>query len=399
MMLRLLALVPFAWLATATTHHAQDGRDPVPEVDPYTKNDPKVLKAAGYVSFGPFRFGDDHTTFHVEQALGGVPLIWVETAHFRIGSSLDTIDLPSERDERKALEAELARLRKKLPKLKRKVRELDSWLRLHLYAQRLEDFYASFCARFDITEETFPEESKGGVGPHLGMPEKFAVLMCEKKSSFGRYTNTYLNQASPAPYRYYHEKTQIVFFGTSMEFLGGGYDNDAALHCSLISGLSKNFVNSAFGYDTGTPFFWREGVAHWFTREVNTDYPFFTANSNKLARVRLDEDWPPKIRARVGHGVFAPSLDMIQWDDPDALEVADHMILWSRIDYVMAQGSGVMGKLLRGFKETARDPRSVVREAGASDPFVKAFGKALGTTPEEFDGVWAKWVKKTYPKR
>jgi hypothetical protein len=397
--LRLLFLWSIAWLASTSGLTAQGGRDPVPEIDPYTKNDPATLKRAGYVSYGPFRFGDDHTSFHVGEALGGVPLLWVETEHFRLGSSLDKIDYPSERKEKKRLEGELDRLREKLPRLKRKVKEIDPWLRLHLYAQRLEDLYTDFCKRLDISPEDFPEKTKEGAGPYLGMPEKFAVLLCEKKSSFGRYTATYLGQSVQAPYRYHHAKTGIVFYGTSMGFLGGGYDNDSALHCSLVSGLVKNFVNSAFGYEPDIPFFWREGLAHWFTREVNINYSFFTATTSKLSRVRVDEQWRPKVRARVGHEIYPPSQDMIQWDDPDELGLADHMILWSRIDYLMARNDGLLGKLQRAFKKTALDPRTLLREAGAIDPFVSDFIQSAETTPAEFDEAWAKWVKKSYPKR
>ena len=397
-MLSMPRLFAAACLAAAAAH-AQDGRDPVPEVDPYTKGDPKIMQAAGYVNFGPFRFGDDHTTFQVEQVLGGVPLVWAETAHFRIGLSLDTYDMPADREERKALEAELARLRKKFPKMKRKVRELDTWLRLHLYAQRLEDFYASFCEHFDLDETSFPAEAEGDKGPYLGMPGKFSILITQKRSSFGRYTSTYLGQNAQAPYRFWHNKTGIVFYGTAMDFLGGGYENDVALHCSLISGLTKNFVNAAFGYDTDTPFFWREGVAHWFVRQVHKDYPFFTATTDKLARVRVDEEWEPKVRARVGHEAYPPSADMIRWDDPDALELADHLILWSRIDYLMSQERDAPGELLRRFKKTAQDPRTVLIEAGAADPFVKDFSEALGMSPAEFDEAWARWVKKNYSKR
>jgi len=114
---------------------------------------------------------------------------------------------------------------------------------------------------------------------------------------------------------------------------------------------------------------------------------------------RGDEQWRPKVRARVGHEIYPPSQDMIQWDDPDELGLADHMILWSRIDYLMARNDGLLGKLQRAFKKTALDPRTLLREAGAIDPFVSDFIQSAETTPAEFDEDWAKWVKKSYPKR
>jgi hypothetical protein len=67
---------------------AADARAPFPKVDPYTLGEAETLARVGHASFGPFLWGDGHSTAQVEQELGGVPLIWVETAHFKLGSSL-----------------------------------------------------------------------------------------------------------------------------------------------------------------------------------------------------------------------------------------------------------------------------------------------------------------------
>ena len=71
--------------------------------DPYTKNDPAAMAKAGYVSFGPFTWGDDHDTLQIEHILGDeVKLRWIETAHFKIGSSLPEYSVPrDEKEERK----------------------------------------------------------------------------------------------------------------------------------------------------------------------------------------------------------------------------------------------------------------------------------------------------------
>src|SRR5262245_20697831 len=177
-LLLLLALGRFA--------AAQGEIKPFPKVDPYTKDDPGAKEKAGYASYGPFRFGDDHTTSQIETTLGGIPLIWVETEHFKLGSALPEHALTGDAAESKKLKKELERLAERLPDVKVKVKKLDPWLRLHLFAQRLEDLYAGFLTRFRLAESDFPtappdasKKQAGGYmgeGRYLGMPAKFTVL-------------------------------------------------------------------------------------------------------------------------------------------------------------------------------------------------------------------------------
>ena len=52
----------------------------VPAADPYTRNDGKLLAAAGYVSLGPFEFADGHDTRQIESVTADEDWRWVETA-------------------------------------------------------------------------------------------------------------------------------------------------------------------------------------------------------------------------------------------------------------------------------------------------------------------------------
>src|SRR5207248_976998 len=87
----------------------------------------------------------------------------------------------SQKSEDKKLDEELKRLKAKFTSFKPPKGKLDPWLRLHLYAMRLEEEYAGFEKTFGITDEDFdPTKQKEGVpmggGPYLGMPLKFTVL-------------------------------------------------------------------------------------------------------------------------------------------------------------------------------------------------------------------------------
>jgi hypothetical protein len=81
-------------LFAAGAADAQD-KPKVPKwrIDPYTKNDPKLMTALGYVSYGPFEFGPVSSE-EVDKFLSYDQFLWVETAHFRIGSSLQNWVVP-----------------------------------------------------------------------------------------------------------------------------------------------------------------------------------------------------------------------------------------------------------------------------------------------------------------
>ena len=119
---------------------AQD-KDEEREKDPWTKNVPAAMEAAGILRFGNFAWGDGHGTSAIEETLGDMNLLWAETPHFRIASTLGEYSIPNgDRRQKKKLREELEELALILPNLNpRKIRKLDPWLRLHLWATRLED--------------------------------------------------------------------------------------------------------------------------------------------------------------------------------------------------------------------------------------------------------------------
>ncbi len=360
-----------------------------------------MMQHAGILSFGPFRFGDDRTSAQVEEIIGGVPMVWAETAHFRIGSTLDSYDWPTDKEERKRLQGELVRLGEALPTLKgkRKLDELDPWLRLHLYALRVEDVYGRFLDVFDVDARAFPATpvTRGGVtrGPFLGLPEKFTLLLCDKQSEFGRYASTCLAWRSPTPYRYLFPKVGSMFFGTAEEFLQGEYANDLGLHCLVASAVVQNLLTFYGGttYDLA-PFFLTEGVGHWFTREIDERYPSFTGSADGVVAGRADTEWAPRVRARVVNGVFPTTAEMLAWNDPDEVEYAEHMILWSRIDHLARGTDGALGRLLRALRPA--NSRGIPGEA--VERVRAAFEQAVGQPLADYDAAWARWVEDEYPR-
>jgi hypothetical protein len=378
-----------------------------PRVDLYTKDDPGAKTRAGYTSFGPFRFGDDHTTEQVAKTLGGIPLIWVETEHFKLGSGLPEYTIRDDPAEKAHLQVELERLGQRLPDVKIKVKKLDPWLRLHLFAQRLEELYAQFLARFGLAESEFPTTTPDpkvkhvdmGQGRYLGMSAKFTVLIFDKKSSLGRYSAAYLGESKNAPTRQLFRAIDSWLFVTAAEFLEGEYANDTALYCDVVTGVSQNLALGFRGYRISLPFAVSEGIAHWFSREIDPRYHLFTGLDLTKLRIKEESAWAPSVRARVEHKVYPSTTDMLGWKESDALEWSDHMILWSRMDYLLAREDGAAGKLLRLLKEPP-DPTAPPPTGDAlAERSRKAFETVLGGNLGQFDEDWGEWVQKTYPKK
>src|SRR5262245_36088325 len=101
--LAFLAVAPFV---AAQSPSSQDKEEDVERVDPYTRGNEAALAKLGYVQFGPFVFFDEVRTESVEEALGGVHVLWVETAHFKIGVCLRTYRQDGDPAEDKKLEEE-----------------------------------------------------------------------------------------------------------------------------------------------------------------------------------------------------------------------------------------------------------------------------------------------------
>ena len=80
--------------------------------DPYTKNDPEVMQALGVVRYGPFPWADHLRTTDVDKVLGEGRILWLETAHFRIGYNMNTAPLPQDSSQKKAIYAECRALHK-----------------------------------------------------------------------------------------------------------------------------------------------------------------------------------------------------------------------------------------------------------------------------------------------
>jgi hypothetical protein len=338
--------------------------------------------------------------------MGGTPVLWVETEHFKLGSTLESCPRPKDARERRELDLELRRLRERLPKAPRSPGELDPWLRLHLFAQRLEETWDDFVARFRLAEVDWsagrPSPQESGlrpVGPYLGMGDKLTVLVCQRHAEWARYARAWLGAEPEGTIRHYLPKQDGLFLGLSLEQHEGPWRTDRVLHLAVLHGVVINMVNGLGGFSEEAPPWFQEGLARWYMRRLDERWQLYAHPPGERPRGEEESDWAPRVRARVRAEYFPTTAEMLAWKTPAELAFADHMILWSRVDWLLdgdaARGRAVLLALAEPVPWFGVEDREALLERRRQD----VFQRALGLAPEAADAAWAAWVGRSYPAR
>jgi hypothetical protein len=401
-------LVCIAWLALGSLVRAQGGEDHdskdevFEKVDPYTGGEPAAVDRAGYFSFGPFPWCEGVRTSDIEETLGR-RLLWVETAHFKIGSSLATYKYKGDKREEKRLAAELEQLKTKFERFTPPKGKLDPWLRLHLYAQRVEAQYASFVERFKIEDKDFLVPGKQdaapamGNGPFLGQAMKFTVLITEKQASIGRFTQRFLGHPSSTSVREFLPGGSMLTGISADSLREFGFDLDAALYCTLASELSFNIMDG-YRNSFAAPFWFKQGYAHMTSRSIDERWALYAVGTMRSK----DDDswrWEPRVFGLVTNGFMPSWKEMTSWRKWEDVNAQGHMVVWSRVSWLLSQKNADLHALLTTFtdplpKTTDEDRARVVVER-QPDALKQAFGKEV----RELEEAWRVWVLKTYPKK
>ena len=374
-------------------------------VDPYTRGEPKALERAGYVTLAPVEWAEGIRAAEVKETLGGIEILWIETPHFRLGSTLETYKSPSDPKEDDQLAAELARLKRKLARYKEPHNKIDPWMRAHLYAQRLEDVYAAFEKSFGLSASDFPdadgrkpaEGPKLGVGPYLGMERKFTVLLLEKTSSLARFAKRYADREE-RPWDRFPLPGGSMFLGVSAEGLKQfGFTLDVAMHALVASELTHNFVNGFRSSWSASPLWLECGLAHAASRKVDERF----VPSAMAAPSQDDPDawkWEPRVRGLVENDVEKPWKDMLGWKSWEEIKTQGHLVAWSRAAWLLEKDPAA----LKTFLVAETEP---LPEEGADHPVPatierenKACQAAFGKSFEALDAEWRKYVQRRYPK-
>ncbi len=404
----LAARVLFSLLA-ASAALAQSGKEGASnqaeekfkEVDPYTKGDADLVRQAGYKNLRPTSFAQDIQAQDMLELLGGIELVWAETEHFKICSSLQTYKSKGDPRENAALEKELVVLTRKIPGCRNaRASKLDPWLRLHLYAMRLEQLYAEFCERTGFCDADFHAAgttNEMGSGPYLGQALKPTVLLAEKRSAVERFNHRYGTSDAAAAIRI-RLNGGSMFFGISAESMrDNGYELDSALRCAVVEIAVASFLDGLRDSFWATPLWLDTGLGHWFSRRIDERFSYYADGTSRFLGDNLYL-WRPRVRGLVENKFSYSWSDMLGTLEWTQFTPQAHMLIWSRIDWMMQQKPADLRKLLDSLTvklpQGSAEQLAKVKVARATAGLAAAFGKS----PEECDGAWSAWVLKTYEK-
>ena len=313
-----------------------------------------------------------------------MPVLWVETEHFRLGSALEEY-VPKEPEEIAELQAELVALRPLLLDLPAKPKKLDPWLRLHLFARRLESLHDDLRERLGVLEESPSEPAGDGRAvPAFGMQEKFSVLLTQKKSTLARFTREFcFVERGEVHVHNFHEKG-FLFFGISDESLAL---SDSDLHYAVVYGVSQILLCSIHGYPHQPPAWWQHGVGLWFARQCEPRAALYVRPAGEALPPEELQDWQPLVRGRAEARLCIGWSEMLArsaWNDQ---AFGENIVLWSRVDYLMQAG------LARELLPLLHAPD--VPEPDGAQALCSVAGKSL----EELDRDWTAWVLENYRKK
>jgi hypothetical protein len=395
-------LVPELLLAQGSSSKEED----LEAEDPYTRGESKALDRAGYVTLKPIEWAEGIRTDAVQETLGGIPILWIETAHFRIGSTLETYKSPSDPKEDDAQKLEFARLKKRLARFKEPRNRIDPWMRAHLYAQRLEEVYQRFETSFGLSDADFPDgrgrkpaEGSGvmGQGPYLGRERKFTVLLLEKTSSLARFAKRYGNREE-RPWDRFPLPGGSMFFGVSAEGMRQyGFRLDQAMHALVAAEVTHNFVNGFCNSWSASPLWLECGLAHAAARKVDERFVPSVMGSPSPGDPDAWE-WEPRVRGLVENDVATSWKAMLAWDQWPDVKMQGHLVAWSRAEWLLQKEPAALRTYLVAVTEPLGELHGDALAAAGLEREDKACAKAFGEGVEALDAAWRKYVKRRYPK-
>lgn len=385
----LAAVVALA--AAAPEASAQRSRE---EVCTVCLNDPETMEAA-QAWHRDFPFGKS-TAKEIEEEYFWHP-VWIETPHFRVGAALEEWKVPE--SERKAYRAELTELEKKFPEINPRRPRLDRWLRAHLLAERCEEAYREFQELVGRDEAYFQDAERNrmlGIGPYLGMHDKYEVMIFELRGPYREFMSTAWGRTSSKPQRWNNVQRKCLWFGMTTE--EDSVRHDQHLHNFVRHNLAINMLNGYEFYSYDLPVWIKEGLAHWFRLRNDTRFHMYDSVEGAFQAPRNVDDWAPEVRKLVKGDEAASFAELLRRMSFAELSFDDHLVIWSKIDFLVQQGPDKFAGFITDLKSRRNEdgsPDSSNLDGAQREAMLENFGWSLPRAEEE----WREWVLQNYPSK
>ncbi|MBI5364923.1 MAG: hypothetical protein HZA53_17225 [Planctomycetes bacterium] len=378
-------------------------REAVEKVDPYTRGKTAAFDRAGYVSLGPFPLTMGIKSADVEETIGGAPILWVETTHFRIGSTLATYTLQGDAREARRLKDELAQLKPRFERFAPPANKLDPWLRLHLAAWRVEALYDDLLKRIGLVDEEFDPERRSerppglGGGRYLGMEHKFVVLLFEDESSLARFGRRFFDVEAHIRGRWRLPGGAMGLAITAEGVRSLGFDLDAALTGLLVGDTAQMLIEGLNENVNAVPLWFLYGLSHFYSRGID---PRWTVSANGTLREFGDDSWKwePRVARIVANDAGAGWSELQSWRVLEDVTAQGHMLAWSRVTWLLQHEPRELRTFVlavaRPLPGESEDQLRKLVDTRVREGVQTAFGRTLN----ELDADWRAWVLKTQPR-
>lgn len=396
--MRALLVTLCALFALAAPLAAQKKKRMDPAECSWCKNDPELLKAAGLVSHGPFTFGKKGSdTDKVAELLSTVDLVWLETEHCRLGVALGPMKVKLE--EKKKVMAELARLKEALPLVNAEQGVLDSWMRAHLYAQRVEDLYKRFGELAGVADKRFAAglgNSAGGYmgeGPYLGMKDKYEFLVLPNEVAHKDFLIEHAGLQVTRTQRWHY--TDRGALAVTIHIRQAKLREDSALHAHIAAQMAHNLFDGLKSYNYDTPIWLHSGLAHYMEREVDPMNNSFDADEGSTFEATSKTNWKGEVYKLVASNQAPRMAELVSLKNYGELKLNAHFAVWSMADYLATEKPEALAKFIQGLKSNF-DAQGMPTGANLPDWHRKQFQECLGMNYNQFDEAWRQFVMVKY---
>ena len=387
----MIARLLFLWLLAAASFSPQSKAPN--EVCPWCKNDPVLMAKAGVLSHGPIPIGPKGSADIVAN-YSATQWVFLETAHLRWASSLGTctVDLK----DKPRVEAELARLRVLLPSVPEKVKKLDPWLRLHLFALRGEDLYVRFQGLLRVTDADFPAQRQPsgpymGNGRFLGEADKFEVVIHNVRATHVPFTQSFTGAGVTDAVRWHFRDLHKMIVSVPAE--EPDLRQDRWLFPHIAHNLSHLFFCAYKHFNYDPPIWLDEGLAHALEKEIVPESNTTDGEEGSLHDKTGPEDWGKAARAIEVSGKDRSLADLLHAKEFGELDMPANIMAWSKVRFLLDTQPEKFAQFL-GLVKGQLDAKGVPNGEKLDDLQRQALRDLWGWSPAEFDVAWKVWLKR-----
>jgi glutaredoxin len=382
----LLALAVLLLGAVPPQKRAKDG------VCPYCKDDPELLARAGLVSHGPIDIGPEGGSEGVAERLAVSDWLFLESEHLRWGSSLASETVKAK--DRERLEAELDELRELFPDIPVKLKRLDPYLRLHLFAARGERFYARFQELLRVTDADFPEQRQNegpymGNGRFLGEKDKFEVLLHVNRATHQLFTSDHMGVTVTDSLRWHFQGLHKMF--ASIPAVDSDLRYDRALYPHTVHNLSHLFLCAYKHFSYDPPIWLDEGLAHAMEHEVDPRSHTSDGEEGSMPDNKGPADWDKELAGLRRKGDVTSFAELLHVQSFAQMEQDMHVSAYGLVQFLIEEHGEPFAAFLGAVKGQL-DERGYPDGSDLRGLQRAALKEHFGWTPAELDEAFGAWI-------